>query len=361
MARYKKRTDGRYSTSVTINGKRQSVYAKSSKELEQKVAEIKYGNPLESTITNDITFKDYAEKWLKIISAGKSDATVREYNFYLNKYLIPNFGYKKLKNITRLDIQILQAELLKDNHFELAHKCIRYMKAICNDAILNNSLLVNPAMNIKEPKLVHKENIPLTEEQDKLLLESKHKYAPFFRILRYTGMRREEICALEVNDVDIKNKRIRINKAVSLAKNRPILKSTKNRKQRIIPILDIIYEDLKNQVELCNTNNYKYLFVQEKNTKSMLSQGSIVFMVKKIRENLGFHLNCHQLRHTFCTMLYNAHVGIKEAQNLMGHSSSKMVLDIYTHLDNIYSTVTDELNNFLTPSSEKSSQKSSQN
>ena len=32
-------------------------------------------------------------------------------------------------------------------------------------------------------------------------------------------------------------------------------------------------------------------------------------------------------------MLYYAGIGIKEAQELMGHSSADMVYDVYTHLD----------------------------
>lgn len=40
----------------------------------------------------------------------------------------------------------------------------------------------------------------------------------------------------------------------------------------------------------------------------------------------------YTLRHTYCSMLYDADVDVKTAQYLMGHSSLDMTLKIYTHL-----------------------------
>ena len=48
------------------------------------------------------------------------------------------------------------------------------------------------------------------------------------------------------------------------------------------------------------------------------------------------NFSCHSLRHTFTTRLVEAGVNIKVVQELCGHSSSDVTLDIYT-------TVTDEL------------------
>lgn len=165
-----------------------------------------------------------------------------------------------LTDIKKMDIQLLQSDLLQNNHVELAHKCIRFMKTILNDAIDNDFLLKNPCNSIKEPKIIHKEKEILTEMQDKALLNSKNKYAPFFRIIRYTGMRKEEISALTKNDINLDNMTISVNKAFSYAKNQPKLKETKNKKTRIIPILKIIYKDIK----LVYNNSSFYLFEKEK-------------------------------------------------------------------------------------------------
>ena len=240
-----------------------------------------------------------------------------------------------------MDIQQLQSDLINNNHIELSHKCIRFMKTICNDAIDNDFLIKNPCNGIKEPKVIHKEKEILTKNQDKILLESNNKYAPFFRIIRYTGMRKEEISALTKNDIDLKSKTISVNKAFSYVSNQPILKETKNKKARIIPILDIIYNDIKNQYD----NSKKYLF--EKQTGGVLTAESIRCMTNSISKDLGFCIAPHQLRHCYCTMLYYSGITIKQTQKLMGHSSAKMVYDLYAHLDEQQEQVSKTVNSYI--------------
>lgn len=47
----------------------------------------------------------------------------------------------------------------------------------------------------------------------------------------------------------------------------------------------------------------------------------------------------HQLRHTYCTMLYHAGIDALRASKLMGHSNVQITLDIYTHLEQKYKTI----------------------
>lgn len=329
---YTIRKDGRLMKKKQFNGKTYYLYSDNEKDLYNQYVDLNYKLNTEKISSNKILFKDYAEKWLILNSSGKSEATIKEYRYIIQSYLIKYFGNKYIDKIKREDIQKLQSDILDQGHTELAHKCIRFMKTICNEAIIDDYLIKNPCLNIKEPKLIHKEKEVLTKEQDKLLLESKNKYAPFFRIMRYTGMRREEIVALTLDDVKIKNKTISVNKAVSLVSNQPKLKETKNKKCRTIPILDIIYNDVESTLKEAKQNNQKYLFVRQSD-KKILTHGSILHMTENICKDLGFNFTPHQLRHSFCTMLYYSGIKIKEAQNLMGHSSAKMVYDLYAHLD----------------------------
>ncbi|MBQ9658933.1 MAG: site-specific integrase [Clostridia bacterium] len=351
MAKYKDMTytirkDGRLMRRVSVNGKLLSIYSNDLNDLYKQFLELRYSD-LKGSYVQSYNFKAYSEKWLKFNSSGKSEATIKEYKYIINKYLIPYFGYMNLTKIKRMDIQTLQTDLLNENHIELAHKCIRFMKTICNDAIADNYLIKNPCLGIKEPKIIHKEKEILTKEQDKLLLKSKHKYASFFRILRYTGMRREEITALTPDDIDLKNKTISINKAVSFASNQPKLKETKNKKSRVIPILNLIYNDVASIVKHCEENNIKYLFTKQTDINSMLTQEAIRCMTNSFCNDVGFKFTPHQLRHSYCIMLYYSGIKIKETQSLMGHSSAKMVYDLYAHLDQQRENITNTINNYL--------------
>ena len=55
---------------------------------------------------------------------------------------------------------------------------------------------------------------------------------------------------------------------------------------------------------------------------------------KKNSPRQPFSFRTHDLRHTFCTMLYNSGVDVKTAAYLMGHADIRVTMAIYTHLSN---------------------------
>ena len=369
---YTTRKDGRLMKRVSVNGKLRTIYSSDPQDLKKQYIELKYLDSKNINIEDTITFKTFAEDWLKLHSAGKSDGTVREYNYIVKNYLIKNLGNYKIKNIKKIDIQEIQKDLLKNNHAELAQKVVRFAKAILSEAVENDYIIKNVSNNIKSPKVLRKEKSILTKDEDNILVECSkfHKHGLFFLLVRYTGMRKEEITALQVSDIDLQNKTIHINKAVSFIHNQAKLKETKNKKSREVPILDIVYDKLKDRVDYCNKNKIKYLFTMQTDNKKMLSDTAIRRMLESFllamnkynqklfeereknskdkKEKLKeIYFTIHQLRHSYCTMLYYAGIGIKEAQNLMGHSSADMVYDIYTHLDSQKENTINTLNNYL--------------
>ena len=230
-----------------------------------------------------------------------------------------------------------------------AKKTLQLIKRILNDAVDNDIVIKNVAQNIKAPKVIKKERFPLSLEEDQLLINSKSKYASFFILMRYTGMRKEEIVPLTLDDIDLQNKTISINKAVTFVHNQPVVKKTKNKKSRKIPILDIVYDIV---VDLVNNSNDNLLFRKESDKKMLTDSAikrhleSFLYDINKNREN-EVKFTCHQLRHSYCTMLYYAGVKIKKAQELMGHSSADMVYNIYTHLDEQRENAEELINDYI--------------
>jgi integrase len=360
MSKYKKRADGRYQTSVVVDGKKKWISASSSDELDKKVTEIKYlGNKGISLNNEDITLSTFADKWFEINSVGKEDGTIKEYKYIINSYIKPKLGHLKIKKIKVYDIQEVVNTLISEDHIRLAKKFLLYTKKILNDAVQNDIILKNPASLIKSPTYKPNERKPLTDEEDRLLIKcsKSHKYGLFFLLIRFTGIRKEEASAIEIDDIDLENNIISINKAVSFATNQGKIKTTKNKKDRNVYILDIFRGLLEDRVQYCKENNIQYLFTKQTNPKERLSDSAITTMCssfllyinntykKELEEKqkdkkeeeketpIKIKFTLHQLRHSFCTMLYYSEIGIKEAQELMGHSSADMVYDIYTHLD----------------------------
>lgn len=347
MFTYTTRKDGRLMKKVTINGKPIYLYSNNPDDLERQYIETMHMSYTGFIDDNNIKFKDFAEKWLHLNSAGKEIRTIDEYKTLINSYIIPRLGYKKIKDIKIYDIK----ELLKDmEHIPTtAKKTLQLIKRILNDAVDNDIVIKNVAQNIKAPKVIKKERFPLSLEEDQLLINSKSKYASFFILMRYTGMRKEEIVPLTLDDIDLQNKTISINKAVTFVHNQPVVKKTKNKKSRKIPILDIVYDIV---VDLVNNSNDNLLFRKESDKKMLTDSAikrhleSFLYDINKNKEN-EVKFTCHQLRHSYCTMLYYAGVKIKKAQELMGHSSADMVYNIYTHLDEQRENAEELINDYI--------------
>lgn len=350
MFNYTTRKDGRLMKKVTINGKPKYLYSDDPKDLEKQYIELKHLSYSGfASSSGSIKFKDFALKWKEINSSGKENGTINEYDFLLNSYLIPILGNMKIKDIKIYNVKQMLNDM--ENIPATAKKALQLLKRILNDAVDNDIVIKNVAQNIKAPKIIHKEKFPLTLEEDKLLLRSDNKYAPFFILMRYTGMRKEEIVPLTINDIDLENKTISINKAVTFIHNQPIVKSTKNKKSRVVPILNIIYDLVQNLIKNCN-NDEKLIFVKESDKKMLTDSAikrhleSFLYSVNKDNKNT-IKFTCHQLRHSYCTMLYYADVKIKKAQELMGHQSADMVYDIYTHLDEQRENADELLNEYI--------------
>lgn len=101
--KYKKRKDGRYQTSVVVDGVKKYIIAKTADELDNKITEINYKKLKGiSQPFSDITFKQYADKWFDINISIKEVATqnsVRNRLKHINKY-IRKREIEKLKKIS---------------------------------------------------------------------------------------------------------------------------------------------------------------------------------------------------------------------------------------------------------------------
>lgn len=337
---YTKRKDGRLMKKVSVNGKTKYIYATSVQDLKKQYEKLQYLK-YNGISFDDILLKDFCTKWLEVNSANKENGTIKEYTFLLDKFIIPKLGYMKIKNIKIYHIQDMMKDM--EDIPTTAKKTLQLTKRILNYAVDNDVVIKNVAQYLKAPKIIKKEKRPLTLEEDAILLNSTNKYTPYFLMMRYTGLRKEEVSALNIKNVNLKERSLTINEAVTFINNQPHLKTTKNGKKRIVPIPDIIYPMT---CELVKNAQNNLLFYKESD-KMMLTDSAIKRHLESFCYQNNISFTCHQLRHSYCTMLYYAGVKIKEAQELMGHSSAKMVYDIYTHLDSTRENTTELINNYL--------------
>lgn len=356
MSKYTQRADGRYVTTITVNGKRKYIYANTSKDLDKKITEAKFLTYKGVNIDDDkITLKQWAEKWYDINISIKEYNTRRNIESLLKNHIYPSLGYIKLRDLKVFHVKQLQKDMLEKGLTSTCNRAITTVKRILNDAVENDIIQKNVAFNIKAIAYKKNERKQLTSYEDSLLLKvaETHKYGLFFLILRYCGIRTEEIIPLRIDDFDLEKRKLKIHRAVYFENGKPHIKDTKNKKDRILPIYDIIYDKIEDYLKVCKKRNQTLLFVKQTD-KKMLTHSTVRWMLKsfliainkehekiqkeinkdfKLTDENKIYFTDHVLRHSFCTMLYYSGVKIKKAQQLMGHSSADMVYNIYTHLD----------------------------
>lgn len=208
---------------------------------------------------------------------------------------------------------------------------LQTINQILNKAVENDLINKNVAIGIKIPshKAKEKQIIPKEIIEKITQLAETDEDAFMFMFLIYTGLRRGELVPLTINDINLKEKTITINKAVHFEHNKPELKGTKTNENRIIPIFDVIYSKLYSLVQ----KRSKFLFISSKN--DIMTEQSLKRKLEKINKLVNYKFTYHQCRHTFVTLMYNAEIDVKQAQQWSGHKDITVLLNTYTHLDSI--------------------------
>ena len=372
MTKYTKRADGRYCKQIVVgyhsDGKRKviTVYGKTIKEVEKKERELRCQIEAGINVVDDITVGEWADIWLKTFKSNVAHNTYVRYEGIINNQIKPCIGNNSIKKI-RLNMVQAMINDLRDKFAPATVKKIKdVMHQMFQQAIKSQYITLNPADGVEIPKLSQKDRDVIPEEHIQSIEKfcESYKYGAFVMCLLYTGMRRGEILALKVSDIDWENKVIRVNKAVEFKKNTPNIKVPKTPKSnRNIPILNVLEPYLKAVIQ--NKNEDDMVFCKDNGAIYDKSGIQMLFrnFNKQYNEYLGntdlpVHFTMHQFRHTFCTILYNAGIDVKIAQDFLGHSSVNVTLGIYTHLNEERRAIgADKINKYIEVQSVKNQSK----
>lgn len=168
-------------------------YKPSDKEIVMLFAE-KFQDQSESTSSG--TFIHYAKKYVEARSNVISQATIRTYNLKI-KQISDHFGALNLYDITSDDVQKEINRFSKDHSPKTSKTLYGFIASVLK------AYRPNLQLRITLPMLIRKsEYEPNTEEIKALLKHAKGtRYSIPFQ-LGVLGLRRGEICALELSDLD---------------------------------------------------------------------------------------------------------------------------------------------------------------
>ena len=278
----------------------------------------------------NVKFKYYADLYLKL---GKSEWKLSTY--CKNKGIVKN----RLNVFFGMDIDEIKPSVIRlwlNSIQDVSNKSKKHylnsLSMILKLALEDEIIDKNPIIHIKS--IVHKTPRiePFTSQQVNDILRLSTRYNDKFQIFLYvgffTGMRTGEILSLKMKDIDLENRVININSTRSrFGENTPkTIYSI-----RSIPILDNLYTRLKTYIEKYPGNIY---LLQTQYNEPYRDTGVFTSdFLKPILDELNLpYRRLYNMRHTYATsMLFQNFATPVELSKLLGHSTPKMVYDVYVN------------------------------
>ena len=202
------------------------------------------------------------------------------------------------------------------------------LKAFYKFLLKTKQIEVNPMLKHKALKTPKTIQIPFSEKELTDLMQAVGSPVGFEEIrdklivdmFYTTGMRRAELIGLMIKNVDLSSRVIKV--------------LGKRNKERIIPVLPIIIEQL--DLYLLERNaigvivDADYFFISKKGLK--LSESFVYRLINSYFSKVSKKVkkSPHVLRHTFATHLLNNGADLNSVKELLGHSSLAST-QVYTH------------------------------
>jgi integrase len=301
---------------------------KAMQVLSQKLRAVNSGDARPQSIR---TFGDFVKnEWMPVILPTLKYATQKHYRYMLDVHLIPAFGNRQLRELSREELQgFLSRKLEGGLSWETVHHFKCGLSKILGAAEEWGCINENLAQKTKLPRRQHSaERVVLTPIQVRNLAAALDEPARSITLLLVlTGLRIGELLALRWGSIDLNAFVLRVCQTVYDGHfDQPKTK----RSARTIPIGAETAEILA-AIRPAVVDPKALVFA----TREGLPLGRWNLLRKHLKpaaKKLGLlAVTWHLLRHSHATMLDSVGTPIGTMQSLLGHSTPEITREIYLH------------------------------
>lgn len=334
--KYYQRPDGLYEAIRIVNGKRKAFRGHTEAEVERKM--IAYAAELE----RGRLFREVADEWEDAHFPELAPNTLRAYRPALRR-AVDRFGDVPIRNIKAPDVKRFLVDFAGKGAAAMSQHTVNnqllLVSLVMGYAAEIGEIEYNPCTNVTAPKGLGKTHREAASTEDEAKIKAVGGWLFPFLVL-YTGLRKGEALALTYGDIDDGEDVIHVTKSVYHEANRPRIKRPKTEAgARDVPILDPL------RARLPKSRDKSLYIFSEDGGKTPLSETQYQRLWSSYVAETGISCTAHQLRHSYATMLFECGVELKDAQDLLGHSTAAMTQDIYTHIRDARRKSTAELLN----------------
>ena len=341
------------------NGKRIRKKFTGSDELEARLKKAEYEREHAFGIqrySDRLTVREWAEIWQSAYKASLKGTNKVSYDIYI-KRLCDEIGAMKMRDVRHIHLyRSLMG--MEDMSKSSLTKYRMVIQQIFKKARQNKVISDDPSEELELPTGTSGSHRALEKWEIDLILANwqAHYSGLWMMLMLLAGLRRGEMIALDWENVDMKNRMISVCQAAEIVRNVAVVKDTTKTEAgvRLVPICDPLFAALdsipkdKRKGPVCTGAKGARL------TQSSFSNGMHTFnaaMERILNEEKPiqtgrrtdirpidagsrkpFCIRAHDLRHTFCTLLFESGVDVKSAAYFMGHSDVRVTMEVYTHL-----------------------------
>ena len=307
------------------------------------------------------TLREAAEAWLEGAKSGAirtrsgdvfKPSTLHGYEQALRSRVLPVLGGARLSDVGRPDLQDFAERMLAEGKdASTIRNALMPLRAIFGRAHDRNELAVNPTVRLRLPAVRgRRDRIVEPAEAERLLRELPEGDRALWATALYAGLRRGELLALTLGDVDLAAGLLRVERSYdprSGATGAPKSRAGVRR----VPIAAVLRDYLAAHKARSSSGEglvFGRTAAQPFNHSSVLRRAEAAWRaaeverarqagadeqeLQRVADEFAAPITLHECRHTFASLMIAAGVNAKALSSYLGHSSIQITFDRYGHL-----------------------------
>ena len=259
-------------------------------------------------------------------------SSIRNYRGWLDRYVLPTFGARRIGDIRRADVQALVDML---NARGLAGSTVRNaldpLRRIMDRALKRDLIALDPTDGIEWPATSRKrERVATPAEAAALIAALPEEDRALWATAMYAGLRAGELRALRVGAVDVDAGSIGVRSGWDDVEGEIAPKSRSG--ERVVPIIPELRPVLLAHLMATGRRGKPDALVFGRTDRDPFLRSTPRSRARRAWQAAKLDpITMHECRHTYASTMVAAGVDAGEVMRRMGHSTVTMTLDRYTH------------------------------
>lgn len=256
-------------------------------------------------------------------------STQARYETHAHLYILPAFGSRELRSVTKADVQAFLADLrARGKGTATVEAVYRLLHRLFQVAADEERISRNPATGVRVAASHRREPRFLTEEEvRRIAAETREPYRTLIYFLAYTGLRIGEATALRMANLDLATRTVRVVENAPEVRGQKVTGPTKTGRARTVHIGVGLKEMLQAHVRASGRAFDPDALVFAGPNGGAIRQNAFrrrIFQRAAERAQVTPMPTVHDLRHTAANLMAKAGFSMHEAAEQLGHSYTAM-------------------------------------